>query len=744
MFSITCSHPAAGSPNLDFFKAMHAEHMTRCGHDFVFVTGNYKLRTKVSQEWLYVVGDESGRRIDPSASDMGHDRVIKPIEELLQKPLAKSAKLTREEMIAIVLYTGPAFVIYNAVLRRFPTDIYQVLKDGDNLFPTTIFVLVSAINKLSRCMNIPPGTLLYRGLGGTLEFPDRFTRADPKCVTPNALGFLEYGFMSTSANKNVAVGYSGVKEGKPKAIILQIHPNAIDRGADISEFSQYPGEKEFLFVPYSFIQGEGNQRTEVVDGGGVLTVVPVRVNINLKTETVEELQEKKKRLHLASARAMIDELRFELGNWAASVEAAQRLQQDVTRNQNGTSTAFTLAENILEQCEAVFIRHDVSGVELYINDGVFRALVNEMLDAKAWAKEKKELWMRDSSQYICFLNDFSLRECHRLWQSFLRKTIDRESLPRTSTSIELLMSRGLVKQSVCGEVNADGEDVMVQAGGDGWAAGDIVAAAAAGADACATDCYGCSGVWNAARYGYLESMVAILEAKGDVNGCTKSGSSPIFAAAANGHSACITQLVLFGGDTNMFKNNGASPICAAAEKGHADCIRTLVISRGDVNACTNDGASPVYHAAANGHVACILELVSSGGDVNKCNYQNASPIWVAAENGHAACITQLVLCGGCVHTCHTNGASPIYTAAQNGHALCIQELVCSGGDVNACDTSGTSPIWIAAQNGHADCIAQLLSSLADPRSSWNGLSAINQASQKGYWDCVHLLEAALM
>ncbi len=56
------------------------------------------------------------------------------------------------------------------------------------------------IHKLPRCKNIPPGTLLYRGLGGTLEFPDRFTRADPNCATPNALGFLEYGFMSTTAD----------------------------------------------------------------------------------------------------------------------------------------------------------------------------------------------------------------------------------------------------------------------------------------------------------------------------------------------------------------------------------------------------------------------------------------------------------------------------------------------------------------------------------------------------------------
>jgi len=33
-----------------------------------------------------------------------------------------------------VMYSGPAFVLYNAVLRRFPADIYEVFKAADNLF----------------------------------------------------------------------------------------------------------------------------------------------------------------------------------------------------------------------------------------------------------------------------------------------------------------------------------------------------------------------------------------------------------------------------------------------------------------------------------------------------------------------------------------------------------------------------------------------------------------------------------
>ena len=527
------------------------EHLTRGGSDFVFVSGNYKLQTKACDEWLYVVGDENGRRLMPPASVMEHGRVIHPIDELLLKPLAIEAKLTREEMIAIVMYTGPCFVLYNAVLRQFPVDIYNVFKDGSNLFSTTIFVLVSAVNKLSRCMNIPPGTLLYRGLGGTLEFPDRFTRADPNCATPNALGFLEFGFMSTTADKSVAVQYSGVKEGKPRAGILQISPNSVDRGADISLFSQYPAEKEYLFVPYSFIQGEGRQRTEVVTGGGVLTVVPVRVNINLKTETSEELKEKKKRLHLVSARAMVEEVRYELGEWAKSAEAAARLLKDTTRNQGGTFTATTLAAAVVKQCEDVVKRHEAATLKEYVDDGAFRALVGEMLDTKAWAKEKKELWMRDEPQLICFLQGWSLCECHRLWQSYLQQCIDRASAgsrERASASLQLLVARSLVKRSVVGEVNGDGEDVMVQAGGDGWSAMNIYAAAAAGADVGSSDASGYTCVWNAARYGHKESITALLEVKGDVNKCDNIGRSSTFMASRNGHAECLKLLLAAGGD----------------------------------------------------------------------------------------------------------------------------------------------------------------------------------------------------
>ena len=372
---------------------------------------------------------------------------------------------------------------------RYPEEKFKLFKEGGNTFATTIFVLVSAVTKVAKCTRIPEGTLLYRGLGGLMDLPDHFFNADEN----GASGFVDWGFMSTTSDRDVALGYSGVKQRRPKAMVMVIEATSVDKGADISLFSQYPGEREFLWVPCSFVQRaqQSGGRVEVVDGG-LVTFVPVKVNLNLKTETVEELKEKKKRLHLVSARAMVEEVRYELGEWAKSAEAAARLQKDITRNQGGTFTAATLAAAVVKQCEDVVKRHEAAKLEEYVDDGTFRALVGEMLDAKAWAKEKKELWMRDVSQYICFLQGWSLRECHRLWQSFLRQSVSAGagSSDEAFASLQLLVSRSLVKRGVVGEVNADGEDVMVLAGGDGWTAMDIHAATAAGADVAAVDASG--------------------------------------------------------------------------------------------------------------------------------------------------------------------------------------------------------------------------------------------------------------
>jgi hypothetical protein len=114
-----------------------------------------------------------------------------------------------------------------------------------------------------------------------MKLPDHFWNADQN----GCRGFAEWGFMSTTSKKLIAIQYSGVKEGKPLAMLFEVQVSSVDRGACIQEFSQYPGEVEYLWVPCSFVEPYGTQYVEVTPDG-VARVVRVRINANLKASTI--------------------------------------------------------------------------------------------------------------------------------------------------------------------------------------------------------------------------------------------------------------------------------------------------------------------------------------------------------------------------------------------------------------------------------------------------------------------------
>ncbi len=441
---------------------------------------------------------------------MGHGRRITPIDELLKKPLAVKAKLAEEEVIAVVLYTGlfelyhaftsncmhylhlvavtkvcagPMFAIYNAILRRFPKDTYDVYAKADNKFSTTIFVLVSAVQKLSRCMNIPVGTLLYRGLGGNMELPDTFFVPSEFCVpsrvcmTPNALGYTEFGFMSTTQERSVAVQYSGVRDNKPKASIMEIRPNSVDRGADISDFSQYPSEKEFLIVPYSFVQGDGRQRTEITDGGGVLTVISVNVNFNLKTETLEQLKGKKKSMHLTAYKSLINETQQWLQAYAE--EDGRGLRRAATDKEYGRfgCDISDFISNSMWQMQTIKDAHAKLPDDDFVNDFKYKALVTRMLSSQAWAKEKLMLWLENHETTSYSVYFFSLQSAHRQWLAFLKQrqhaVAGAGSEERKTAAVKILKCKGLMVSDNVSTEEADGEPLIYAAAADSWALDDL-------------------------------------------------------------------------------------------------------------------------------------------------------------------------------------------------------------------------------------------------------------------------------
>jgi hypothetical protein len=450
---------------------MRAEHCSLGGHDYKLNAGNYGITSTPMAEWLYAVGDDKGQR--SPCPDMGHGRCIVPIEELLERPLAARAGLTRAEMISVVLYTGPMFVVYNGILRRFPKELYELFVKKDNLFSTTIFVLVSAVQKLSRCMRIPAGMKLYRGLGGTLELPDSFTNADEN----GCKGYCEFGFMSTTSDRNVAVQYSGVKDQKPQASIMEILPNAIDRGADISEFSQYPGEREFLFVPMSFVQARERCRVEVGPGGGVLKVISVSVNINLKTETVEQLTGKKKSMHISAFKSVIDETKQWMQAYAEEDGRLQaRAATDKDYGQYGCDFGYLISD-IIEEMKRIKDADAELHDNNYVDDLKYKALVTRMLSTQDWAKQKLKLWLENEQTSIHTMSVRKLKTAHRQWLTFLKQrqhaVAAAGSDQHRHAAVKILQCKGLMVTDDASMEEMDGEPLIYAAAADGWVLGDV-------------------------------------------------------------------------------------------------------------------------------------------------------------------------------------------------------------------------------------------------------------------------------
>ncbi len=515
-----------GDPSLDFLKAMETEHC----HRKVFKTQNYGIETCPFNEWDIVVN----RNLP--AADMRSERRVPDIDELLKLEQAIAAKLTREEVVAVVLYTGPMFEIYNCVLRQFPKSLYEELRGEGNPFTTTIHVLVSAVQKLASVAKVPDGLKLYRGLGAVSDLPSHFFKQHEN----GGKGITEWGFMSTTSDKNIAIFYTqqGYKTRATLPIVLEITAGAVDRGACIMEFSQYQQEVEYLWVPCSFVAPSGLERMEIVrdkEGGvRVIRIICVEVNRNVTALTLDEMKAYKKKTHIAAFRYLLQELKRDLDQICQEMCAAMRLESERFQS-DGHKRFYTvgrLVEQILYQGKRRLETHGRTSSDAFAKDETFRRMVTEMLDTKTMAKSKLKLWLRDHSQSIKAICNMTLKDAHRHYLSFLRRRLLGNNEAKRETALEICKLKGLVENSVDERDEDDsdtGETKLSSASADGVGADDLE---------------------------------LLLEAGGLVGETSKMGllSEALIGSACFGHMHCVRVLMSANADI-LFRDEVSTLLC---------------------------------------------------------------------------------------------------------------------------------------------------------------------------------------
>ena len=205
-------------------------------------------------------------------------------ETAVTETMYGSLMMTLIELIALRLYTGPMFCLYNGVLRSmssggivlFGFDQHLIGASVVGRFTTTLHAINSGVIKIAR---LQPKCDVYRGMNG-MKLPKAFVQEDIFGVRCG----VEVGFMSTTRDRSVAERYSKGMDADKPSLILEMKMGMVSRGAFLGWLSQYPDEAEILLPPLTGL--EVGSYVEKADGTLVYTM---HLNINLKSMTIEQV-----------------------------------------------------------------------------------------------------------------------------------------------------------------------------------------------------------------------------------------------------------------------------------------------------------------------------------------------------------------------------------------------------------------------------------------------------------------------
>ena len=662
-----------GWPNPKFLDSMRNEHE----QSEPFTPEISRVEIVPSDEYEYVLRTKPLQLSDESK------RRIPDINELLCKNNGpNTAQLRKEEVIALVLYTGPMYYVYNKELRREG--------ESERCYKTTIFVLASALVKLTQVQRIPNRMRLYRGLGAGMDYPNFFYEVDDN----GCKGITELGFMSSTKKRDIAIKYSAARGRNRIPVIIEIEGGSIDRGAYIREFSQYEHEEEFLWSPGTFL--EPCSTYLAVRESSVFKVVHVRARCNLKTMTIEEYLSVKKDRHLSTFDFLLRELKQNLDGMSEDVQ--ERLNSDPTLNfdKNGNYNesgpicdAASFIKCVLDQCEDIRRKHSEIEADNYADIAKFKEYVCTMLETVSMGESKILGYKEDRTRRICFYLDSPLRTCHRERVSSLHSTLPEEGTERVLKAEELCRITGLLADSVR-DRNDLVEPMLVAAAAEGRPARDLLLLLAAGADKDVLDSVGSTSIHAAAKYGHADCIAVLREAGADVNIRNADGQTAAWTAAQNGQAECLRLLIGSRADVDAAEKDLVSPAQVAAQRGHLEILRILAEAGADMSAGDNEDCTPALVAAYAGEEGCVEFLISFGANIGVATIEGVTPVMMAAQQGHDACLALLIGAEADVHAADHAGQTALIFAAEGGRAGCMRLLREAGADIAARDRKGAT------------------------------------------------------
>jgi hypothetical protein len=219
----------------------------------------FKEAEKIQQSLDYILNESCSEKVFPNGvRDQGRPKGMK-LHDFMKDEHVTKAGLEKKHVVALRLYTTIAYRKINNPLR----DQARFDRGEPHPLPATVTFLRDAILKLRGTEKMTTSATTSTGKTPTLSSSSLFSSSSEKVfwrgikevhLTDEFIrtGGAELAPMSTTSDLSVAMRYGSCENGS--VLFRIVVRDEMMHGADLSWVSAFPGDKEVLYPPLTFLR----------------------------------------------------------------------------------------------------------------------------------------------------------------------------------------------------------------------------------------------------------------------------------------------------------------------------------------------------------------------------------------------------------------------------------------------------------------------------------------------------------
>eukprot|EP00094_Tigriopus_californicus_P006606 TCALIF_06362-PA protein Name:"Similar to trpa-1 Transient receptor potential cation channel subfamily A member 1 homolog (Caenorhabditis elegans)" AED:0.12 eAED:0.12 QI:8/0.6/0.31/0.93/1/1/16/267/1355 len=219
--------------------------------------------------------------------------------------------------------------------------------------------------------------------------------------------------------------------------------------------------------------------------------------------------------------------------------------------------------------------------------------------------------------------------------------------------------------------------------------------------------------WAAAQNHYqaIEVLLKDKRSRKLLDACDRYDNSPLHASARKGYLDIVIALLEAGGDVDNKNEDEQTPLHLAAAEGRTRiCKEILKRDKFAVNDEDSDSNTALHLASIHGHSKVVAALIESGADIEARNYYLWTPLDCAAAYGQPKCAKLLLDANAPIDPMDKNKTTPLHLAARSGHEKTVKLLIERGASLVQTNSEGHNALTMAILHGKKDVTSVIIDS----------------------------------